>query len=126
MNRRNFLQCLGAFAAAAFVPACCTERIIRAPTWAKEVIVYRTAVPLVAGSYTFSAYAGDLGIYIGGFKAIGGELLFEIPVANHPMENPRIKLGGISVPIQTVDTYVDFTNAKTRDNLLRGSAVTKT
>lgn len=120
MNRRNFLQCLGAFAAAAFLPAC-SERIIRAPVWAKEVIVYRTAVPLTAGSYTFSAYAGDLGIYIGGFKAIGGERLFEIPVANHPMENPRIKLGGISVKAS-----IDFTDVKTRNTLLRGSAVTKT
>ena len=125
MNRRNFLQCLGAFAAAAFIPSI-GECIIRAPAWAKSVTVYRAAAPLAAGNYTFTAYAGDLGIYVGGFKAAGGETLFEIPQVSHPMENQRIKLGGIFAPAPTKEHPTDFCDARTRDNLLRGDTVEKT
>lgn len=123
MNRRGFLQSLGAFAAAAFIPSV-GEAIIRAPSWARTVIVYRTAAPLTAGYYTFTAYAGDFGTYIGGFKANGGEHLFEIPGVSHPMENPRIKLGCIYASAPTEDHPTDIYDARTRDNLLRGQAVT--
>ena len=87
---------------------------------AKDVIVYRTAAPLTAGHYTFTAYAQDLGIWLGGFEANGGETLFEMPAAplGYFHENPRIKLGGI-----TVDRPTDFCDLDARDALLRGDAV---
>lgn len=94
MDRRGFLQCLGVFAACAMVPAV-GQRIIRAPAWWNgPVTVYRSSVPLEAGNYTFTALAGDLGMYFGGVTATGGEYLFEIP-GERPMTDARLKLGGI-------------------------------
>lgn len=124
MNRRNFLQCLGAFAASTFLPSC-SENIIRAPSWAKQVTVFRTAKPLKAGNYTFTSYAGDLGVYIAGVKAMGGETLFEVPSMkdNRPFDNPRLKLGGITVSFTETPPPIDFTDARTRDNMIRGDSV---
>ena len=122
MNRRNFLQCLGAFAAAAFLPAC-GKSILRAPAWWKgEVVVFKSWEPLVKGTYTFTAYMHDLGIYVGGVEASGGETYFEMPKPQegYYYENPRIKLGGIFV-----DRPTDFCDPQTRDAMLRGDAVTK-
>lgn len=122
MKRRTFLQCLGAFAAAAFLPSC-GRSIVRAPAWWKgEVIVFKSWEPLIKGTYTFTAYMGDLGMYFGGVKALGGETYFEMPTpqAGYRYENPRIKLGGI-----TINRSTDFCDAQTRDALLRSDAVTK-
>ncbi len=121
MNRRGFLQFVGAFACAAAVPAFSSERIARiAMPWAQQLprVLYRTAAPLAAGSYTFTAGVGDLGMYFGQVIATGGETMFEmLETKGHPYTDARLKLGGITVSMG------DFTDKKVTDKFLRGSRV---
>ena len=100
MKRRAFLQVVGAFAASAAIPkALAIEGICRAPEWWNGPVQLFRTTPLVRGHYTFTAWpiirdGKDLGSYYGGFKANGGETLFEVP-DDGPYPNPNIALGGV-------------------------------
>lgn len=99
MDRRGFLAFVGAFAAGAALPkALALEKIARAPAWAKEIALYRVAIPLAAGTYTFTAYAGpEWGLFIGAVKAVGGETLFEMPVSTGVQySNPVLSKEGLT------------------------------
>ena len=89
MNRRSFLQFIGAFAAGTAIPGLTHEKIARVTQpWAigKPVAVYRVAKPLEAGAWTFTASCTVRGEYMGvafmGVKAEGGETLFEVSCAD--------------------------------------------
>jgi len=118
---RSFLKSLGAFTALAFIPPV-KESIARAPEWAKRVIVFQTDVPLPPGAHTFTAYAGEKGLYVSGVKAVGGETLFEVPYAE-VLSNPRLKTDGPITIEWSGETPLDCTDARTVDNFRRGVAV---
>ena len=103
MKRRAFLQLVGAFAASAAIPkALAIEGICRAQEWwSGPVQIFRTA-PLVAGVYTFTTSKffkhgsrENLGYFVGGFKAKGGETLIEMPDSGEYV-NPSITIGGLT------------------------------
>jgi hypothetical protein len=102
MNRRSFIQFLGAFAAGSALPLpLAAEKIARAPAWVTQVLLFRCA-PLQAGHYTFSAFT-KLGLYVTGVDAMGGETIVEIPMVREllNLSDPRIIENGIMA-----DTYM--------------------
>lgn len=121
MNRRSFLQFVGAFTCAAAVPAFGLEKIARlSQPWMQDLprFLYRTAKPLAAGSYTFTAGVGDLGMYFGQVIATGGETVFEVlETKGRSYTDARLKLGGITVNMG------DFTDKKVTDKFMRGNRV---
>lgn len=126
MNRRNFLQCLGAFAAAAFTPSV-SEAIARVPDWWKgKVVVFRTRVPLIPGSYTFTAFMGDKGMYVGCVKGTKWETLFEMPVPDdgYTYERPCLSGGPVIMSFDRLFVgTVDFCDPMTQAMLARGQPV---
>ena len=121
MNRRGFLQFVGAFAAGAAIPfVVAPEKIARAPAWAKHVRVYRTA-PLAAGIYTFSA-SSPKGLFVAGVTASGGETLVEIPcepgdIFGHAVLNTH----GVFIQPPPTPSVFDFTEQGTFGQLDRGT-----
>ena len=121
MNRRTFLQFLGAAIAGAALPqAFAGEKIARAPAWATQVTLWRCP-PLEPGTYTFSAFS-NLGLYVGGVTAKGGETLFEIPTDAIDFHKPKLVKGGIC--IQGSTDFFDRT-VREADDLVRGEPVRK-
>lgn len=97
--------------------------VVHAPKWhTGEVLVYTVDTPLRRGTYTFSAFNPERGLFVAAVKARGGEQCFEIPAGetSQNAQNPRLIRGGINMRLQP---SIDFTDKETQDRLVRGISV---
>ena len=126
MNRRGFLQFVSVATGSVLIGIGLRDPVARIKLpWANGLPrdIYMSSEPLAAGTYTFTAGAGDLGVYISGVKALGGETLFEV-LRTHglPMDDPRLIMGAIKLPERP--SY-DFTDPASYQQALRGQQVTR-